>query len=346
MIDITALRIRELSVHWVGNLLRNEGVNFSSSVQETHAQDFLSLVQFLFGNLQRLNLYEFTHSVDKSLNTLFSLTTAISSSSRTVSQVSADIAKHLYSVSDHPRVKAGNLFVGIFDSIKIDGKSCPVLGIFKSEAVDNFIKVNIANGKSSITVDHGASLTSLDKLALIPLPPKGKPKHIYAGCVRGEEAVYWTERFLQLKPTHSAKADTMQYLEICRAFAKDGETDIHDSERLVFLNRSLQFFENSEQYDEVNFASVFTSKTQEQEFRRFKEERENTNQWAIPQQFQIEKGVVRKERTKFQKNIRLDSNIEIRLGFKDHEEMKKRVEHGFDPQRKMAFYKLYYSTED
>jgi hypothetical protein len=344
MIDITGIKIREVFIHCVGNQLRNEGVAYSDVAQKFAPQDELPLIQFLFGHSDRLNSYAFTHSVDTGLNAVRSLASAISSEIGSFKRVSSDIAAHLYSVSNHPRVRAGNLFVGIFDGIRIAGNSSAALGIFKSDTVSDFIKVNVKDGKASFKVDQGAAVTSLDKVGLVFLSRQTKPETVLSACARGEDAVFWNERFLQLTPVHSAKADTKACLDMCRAFAMRGGGPSEDPERLLFLNRSLQFFETSEKYDDAEFSSVFTSKTQEDNFVVYKTEREVDGKASVPGHFIIDKTVVRKERTKFEKNVRLDAHIEIRLRFQNHQEMKKRVEQGFDREKGMSFYKLYYST--
>lgn len=344
MIDITGIEIREIFVHRVGNLLRNEGVAYSELRQQVLPQDKLPLIQFLFGHADRLNSYNFTHSVNPEHNAVYVLAASVFGQSENLKKLSSDIAAHLYSVSNHPRVKAGNLFVGVFDGVRFEGKSHTILGVFKSDTINDFIKVEVSGGKASLKVEQGAAVTSLDKVGLIFLSRKGKPERVLAACSRGEDAIFWNERFLQLAPTHSAKADTKACLDICRAFATQGNSVLNNPERILFLNRSLQFFEDSEKYDELSFASVFTSKTQEKEFKQFKVEREIQDKRNVPDDFEIEKTIVRKERMKFEKNLKLDSNIEIRLRFKNHHDMKKRVEQGFDKEKGLAFYKLYYST--
>jgi len=343
MIDITEIQILKLYIHRVGNQLRNEGVISSESAQNLSRDNDLPLTKFLFGQADRLTRFVFTHSVNPELNTIASLATAVSSQPETLKQVSADIARHLYSVSDHPRIKAGNLFVGLFGGVRFAEKHHKLLGVFKSDNLDDFIKVDVNGGKASLKIEQGAAITSLDKLGLIFLPTKGKPKQVLAACSRGEDAVFWNERFLQLLPVDSSKTNTKACLDICRAFASQRDDHSDDAEKALFLNQSLEFFETAERYSDEDFAGVFASKAQEMEFDQFKAER--AAEQSFPKSFVIEKAIVRKERAKFQKNLRLDSNIEIRLRFKDRDEMKKHVEHGFDREKGLAFYKLYYSTE-
>ncbi|HSI85696.1 MAG: nucleoid-associated protein [Candidatus Methylacidiphilales bacterium] len=346
MIDITGITIYRLFIHRVGNKLRNEGVICSEAAQQLSLDDELMLINFLFGHSERLNAYTFTHSVDSELNSVYALAHAVTEAPENLDRISADIANHLYSVSNHPRVKAGNLYIGLFEGIQMGGQSHTVLGIFKSDTINDFIKVDVEDGKVSLRVEQGAAVTSLDKVALIFLAKFSKPEKVLAACARGEDAAFWNERFLQLQPIQSAKANTKACLDICRAYATRENGQADDPERILFLNRSLQYFENADRYDEGDFASVFTSESQETEFKQFKAEYADEDEEGLPEKFEIEKTVVRKERAKFEKNIKLDPNIEIRLRFKTQDEMAERVEHGFDEEKGLAFYKLYYSGEE
>jgi hypothetical protein len=215
MIDITGIEIRELFIHRVGNLLRNEGVVYSEMRQEVPSLDKLPLIQFLFGHTDRLDSYVFTHSVNPELNAVYVLASAVFGSTENLKKLSFEIAAHLYSVSNHPRVKAGNLFVGIFDGVRFEGQTHTVLGIFKSDTVNDFIKVEVRGGKTFLKVEQGAAITSLDKVGLIFLSRKGKPNRVLAASSRGEDTVFWNERFLQLASTHSAKSDTKACLDTC-----------------------------------------------------------------------------------------------------------------------------------
>ena len=345
MIDISGIKIRELFIHRVGNLLRNEGTVLAETGQKLSIGDLAPLIKFLFGHSDRLNSFEFTHSVNVELNAVAVVAAASTNKSLSLKDASQQIATHLYSVSDHPRVKPGNLFVGIFEGIVFQKKPRTALGIFKSDAMSPFIKVEVAKGKTTLNVDQGAAISSLDKVALVFLPEKGGPFPVLAACARGEDAVFWNERFLQVAPINSAKSKTKAYLDACREFAVKEDSQFSSTGRALFLNRSLQFFEEAEKFDGKAFANVFSNSAQEREFNRFMEVRDFGLKTGQNEAFSIERAVVRKQRVKFERNIRLDSNIEIRLRFSDQSEMAERVEHGFDEVKRLPFCKLYYSKE-
>lgn len=344
MIDISGIKIRELYVHRVGNRLRSEEVCYSESPEKLSATDVGIFTQFLFGHSDRLNTFKFDHSIDEKLNAVSSVVRSVTKMPKMLGKASQEIAAHLYSVSNHPKVKAGNLFVGMFDEVLFEGEPTAVLGIFKSDTVSPFIKVKSGRGKNSLDVDRGAAISSLDKVALVVLSPKGRIHAVLSACSRGDDAVYWNEHFLQIVPINSPKTRTKEYLDACRAFAARENNDLPESERILFLNRSIQFFETADKFDEKSFSEVFSNKTQEKAFSKFKSDRAVDGEGGPPS-FVIEKTVVRKERAKFERNLQLDAHIEIRLKFKDQTEMEKRVEHGFDETKGLPFFKLYYTAK-
>jgi hypothetical protein len=345
MIDVSGIKIRELYTHRVGNRLRSEELAYSESPEKLSAADLGILTQFLFGHSDRLNTFKFDHSIDEKLNAISTVVQSVAKSPKALGKASQEIAAHLYSVSNHPKVKAGNLFVGIFDEILFEGKPRTVLGIFKSDTLSPFVKVETSKGRNSLDIDHGAAITSLDKMALVVFSPKGQILTVLSACARGDDAVYWNEHFLQVVTTSSPKAKTKAYLDACRAFASREDNDLSEAERALFLNRSLQYFESEVRFEEKQFSSVFSNKTQEKAFSKFKADSGVDGEDEEVSDFAIEKTVVRKERAKFERNLRLDCHIEIRLKFKDQKEMEKRVEQGFDETKGLPFFKLYYTAD-
>ena len=345
MINVSGIKICGLFIHRVGNRLRSEQVAYSENPERLAAGDLSILTQFLFGHSDRLNTFKFDHSIDEKLNAISSVAQSVAKSPKALGKASQEIAAHLYSVSNHPKVKAGNLFVGIFEDILFQGKPRTMLGIFKSDTLSPFVKVEAGNGRNSLDIDHGAAITSLDKMALVIFSPKGQILAVLSACARGDDAVYWNQDFLQVVPMSSPKAKTKAYLDACRAFASRDDNDLSEIERTLFLNRSLQYFETADRFDEERFSTVFSNSTQEKAFSKFKADSGVDGEEEDSPTFAIEKTVVRKERAKFERNLRLDSHIEIRLKFKDQKEMEKRVEQGFDESKGLPFFKLYYTAD-
>ena len=54
---------------------------------------------------------------------------------------SRQIAKHLYDISSHPKIKGGELYVTYFSNMVLDGDTVDAVGIFKSETKETYLKV-------------------------------------------------------------------------------------------------------------------------------------------------------------------------------------------------------------
>ena len=55
--------------------------------------------------------------------------------------MSGQIAKYLYKVANHPKIKSGELYVVYFKGVQIEGNMLDAIGIFKSENKETYLKV-------------------------------------------------------------------------------------------------------------------------------------------------------------------------------------------------------------
>jgi hypothetical protein len=77
--------------------------------------------------------------------------------------LSADIAKLLYSKSSHPKVNGGELYVVHFMDMVHEDESINALGIFKSESKTPFMKVLHKADMYDYEFDEGINLHAIDK---------------------------------------------------------------------------------------------------------------------------------------------------------------------------------------
>jgi len=61
--------------------------------------------------------------------------------------------------------------------------------------------------------------------------------------------------------------------------------------------------------------------------------------------FAISDVVVKKQKTKMKTEIKLDTNIQIKLDIDAPETYTENIEQGYDEDKKMKFYKVYYNEE-
>jgi hypothetical protein len=342
MVDATKTEIRSLFVHRVGNKLRQEGCVCSAKPQTLSESEKLALLLFFLGRIQDADSFKFFHPIGIEMNEVYATCRRAFNRPQSFQKVTADLASLLYEASSHPKIKAGNVYFAFLENISLNGVAGSAIGIFKSETIERFLKVEVRTEQTALEVDQGARISSVDKVAIVFCADGKISPEVLTLCSRGEDAVYWQERFLQVIPSGSEKSHTRDYLDLCHAYSNESIPPENASDRALFLNKSLEYFQQSDKFDQKAFGDVFENAEQRKEFEQVRQRFEKERGTKLPSTFGISKQVVTRQRKKFQKNLKLDSNIEVRLNFDSREEMNNHVEHGFDKKKNMSFYKLYY----
>ena len=66
----------------------------------------------------------------------------------------------------------------------------------------------------------------------------------------------------------------------------------------------------------------------------------------IRNQFDVAESVVNKEKKKIKTDIKLDTNIQIKLDIDAPEASSEYLERGYDEDKKMHFYKVFFNVEN
>src|SRR5512133_2494928 len=123
MIQIEDTIIRKLIYHRI-NLDNNSSVLSETLYDFTNDEEEVVLKKiFLKPFLSNTSTYEFTHEIDLELNPLSKLSQSIFEGDDFISQTK-NICQHLKTVSKHPNIKDGDLFIMKFDNISFDTKLC------------------------------------------------------------------------------------------------------------------------------------------------------------------------------------------------------------------------------
>jgi hypothetical protein len=140
---------------------------------------------------------------------------------------------------------------------------------------------------------------------------------------------------------------TKKYLKFCKEFAKDVVLPAEDKkEEVMFLNRSVNYFAKNDDFKETNFLNeVIDNSNLIAEFKNYKVD--NGEKYSIEDltDFPISNKAVTEARKKFKNIINLDTNITIKLDFVNPESADKFIERGWDEERQMYYYLVYYNKE-
>lgn len=345
MIDFSQIKLEKLATHLVGNKLRNEDIRFSKDQTNIEADTLQYLLKYFLSPFKQQEYYNFTHSIELSLNEIYTIATRIFENTESFVTQSSNIAKHLYDNSLHPKVKGGELYVAYFRECILDDEVVEAVGIFKSEIKDIFLKISLnqTDDGYSIYHDSGINTNNLDKGCLIFNTDKEVG---YKVCVidntNREEAQYWKQGFLEVVPFADNYHYTANYLNTTKKFITQHLQDdnITPIEKIDMLSDSIDFFKKREDFDETDFENtVFKDFNLINSFREYKVEIGQKNNIRLPENFSISPVAVKKQSKTFKSILKLDKNFQIHILNNEAE-----IERGVDENGK-KYYKIYFDRE-
>ena len=349
MFNFQNAQLQQMALHLVGNKGREEGFKAGKEIGGELGAELKGILQdFFLNHFKTEDFYTFSHPTDLSMNELFNYCTYIFEEPDAFYAQSLNILEHLYHRSFHPSVQSGELYVVVFDGILVEDEIVKAIGIFKTEHKETFIKV-VPNLDSEeieydIQQEKGTSLKKLDKGALILNMYADEGYRVLTVDVKGNEARYWIDDFLMLQLIKDNKFYTKNYMQLCQTFVK--ESLVADKiDQATTLNKTVDYFSKNESFNFDEFSDhVFEDRDVVQEFKSFKQSFTEKNVEDIQDDFFIEHGAVEKMKKKFKNIIKLDSNIEIKIGSEVSDDSN--IEKGYDSERKLYYYKLFFGKED
>jgi hypothetical protein len=261
-------------------------------------------------------------------------------------EVSVDITRHLYEVSTHPQIKSGDVFVARIEGIILGDRSVDAIGIFKSENKQSFLKLDNASDDFSMSYDDGINIEKLDKGCLILNTGRNEGFRV---CMidktsKSADAQYWRNDFLCIKPCSDEYHQTHQFMSLCKNYIKDKlpeEFEVSKTDQIDMLNKSVSFFKSNEQFDYTNFTrEVIQEPHIIKSFGRYKDDFEQKNALQLGNEFNISDQAVKRQAKIFKSVLKLDKNFHVYI----HGD-RELIERGFDEEKGMNYYKVYFKEE-
>lgn len=347
MNNFTGAILTKLAIHKVGNKSKNEGYHLSKtaiSVDDDLIRDLL--MRYFLSSFKSAEYYTFGHETDLELNDVFQFAALLFSDITTFYENSVSIAQHLYEQSAHPKIKSGEIYVTYFENCVVDNEVVDAIGIFKSESKSSFLKVFAGSDNFEVEQDEGIDINKLDKGCMIYNTEReqGFKISIVDNVGRGDEAQFWKNDFLGLKPREDSFHFTQNYMDLCKNFVENKLTEefnVSKTDQVDFLNKSAKFFEEKDVFDINQYSKeVIGQEDIETSFREYKEKFEQQNDLSLCDEFDISEQAVKNKKRIFKSIIKLDKNFHIYLhGNKDL------IERGFDETSGLNYYKLFFRTE-
>lgn len=348
MFDFSEVSLQSLIIHRVGSLQEESAFHTSESKLSITDEDLEHvLIDFFMRPFKPDAFYHFNTESGLESNDVYQHCKAIFSDPHSFVEKSRFIAQHLHSVSVHPNIKMGELYIAHFIGCVVDGEITDAIGIFKSENKDTFLKVVQQNNHYNVDMQTGISIKKLDKGCLIfnTEEADGYKLSIVDKTNKSQEAMYWMNDFLKVNFRQDAFYDTKNYIELCKAFS-DGvlteENNFSTPDQVHFMKNTKEYFQNHEKFDENDFTQkVINEQAVIDAFSGFKEEFQNAYDLEPGNDFPISKPAIKKQNKYFRPVIKLDKNFHLYVhGNPEY------MEKGYDQDKRMSYYKLMFHEEN
>ena len=350
MINLFNAHIESLSIHRVGNKSRNEAFFLSEQPYNLNDEIVPLLKEYFFKPFREKeeNYYQFAHDVDLEYNDMFNLATEIFANPSSGHDISKKITQHLFEQSNHPHIKNGEVYIAYITNISIDNNVVDAIGVFKSEIKTDFLQFEEKEKTLEMVLQQGVNLNKQDKGCLIFNYKKEEGYKILTIDSNRYDARYWLEHFLSVDAFQDDNFFTKKYLKFCQGFAKDVILPAEDKkEEVLFMNRSVNFFAKNDEFEESKFLNeVVNNPDLIPEFKNYKVDKGEKFSIEDVTTFPIANAAVTDARKSIKNVINLDTNIQIKLDFINPESAEKFVEKGWDEEKQMYYYLVYFNKEN
>lgn len=346
MIVFDSAVMQTISLHKVGNKSRDEELRLSSGPIELADEIKSLLMRYFLSPFKKDEFYNLHNESDLNLNAVYTFASKIFDNPDTLHENSVHLAKHLYEQSTHPKINSGEFYVVYFTDCIIWGELTDAIGIFKSESKDTFLKIYPKQNNFEINKEDGININKLDKGCIILNTEKerGFCVAIVDNISKGSEAVYWRDDFLSIKPREDNYYFTQNTINLCKTFITEelpGEVAVSRAEQAELLNRSAEYFKSNEGFDIEDFTEkVIIEPKYIESFTDFKDRYEDYHGIELADNFEINNSAVKRQAKIMKSVIKLDKNFHIYVHGKAEN-----IEQGYDEDRHLNFYKLFYIEE-
>ena len=350
MLDFSQTNIVRLAITWACNKELNEGVVIPKSTLVT-VNDYVHqiLTTTFFKPFEKNEeFFYFTHDEDVSHNAAYQSCVRIFENPDTLSEEAAALTQRLYEMSTEPKMKGGEFFMALFDSVVLEGEAMPAIGIFKIVQKDPFLRVEKTTETFALQVGEGIGSGKLAMAALIFGIDEAEGYRIMAmdNVVKKDTPSVWLTKFLVTKPIEDNYFNTRHYMSMASEFITEkapAKFGLDKTDTVDLLNRSALYFKENDNFEIEDFTkTLFPDDAEQQEvFKEYKQEYADTAEIPLSDQFDISKQAMRKSSKVFKKVIKLDDNFHIYVHGR-----RELIERGYDEEKGQTFYKIFFDQEE
>ncbi|MCS6832101.1 MAG: nucleoid-associated protein [Flammeovirgaceae bacterium] len=347
MLNLEEVTLYSLAVHWVGNRKEGEELILSNLPIELDVGEVKRmLMRYFLSAFKEPAFFQFYPQETLAYNEVFQTVRKIFADKNTFFPASAHLAQHLYDVSTHPSIRGGEFFVAYFKNCSLDSMFLDAVGLFKAENKETLLKVYPSQDNFRLGKEEGININKLDKGCLIfNIDEENGYKVLVVDRIAKDSiAQFWKDDFLQIRQREDKFFHTHQYLHLCKGFVDDvfnAEHHIDKAEQSAMLHRTYQYFAEKDSFNRIEFENeVIQEPSVVDAFEEYKQKYEQERNLHMNDEFPIAVETVKRNKRFFRSVIKLDKNFSLYV----HGD-REMIERGYDQERKMMYYKLFFKEE-
>jgi hypothetical protein len=349
MIDFSRAQLTHFSINYVGNKGLGEELTTSDKVFE-FKDDFVkeTLLRYFLSPFKTDIYYRFRPKADIAQAFVNNAADELFASRNNFIKQAKELASHLYNQSMHPKIKGGEFYLCYFKDAMVDGELCDALGLFKTENKETYLRVFEHMESFDLDCDNGININKLDKGCIIFNTDKKngyKMSIVDTNNRVAECALYWEEDFLSAVIKPNAYYHTKNFIDTSRGFCEEVLTEannVNKQDQMMMLNRSTSYFKERDKFNLPEFEKEVL--VQPELIEAFKDYRSDFNKrmdLTSIDEFEVSPTAVKKNQKYMRSVVKLDKNFHIYIHAR-HDY----VEKGFDEERGLKYYKLFYVNEE
>ncbi|MCB1209154.1 MAG: nucleoid-associated protein [Verrucomicrobiales bacterium] len=343
-IRFSTASVTSLVLAKIGNPLREEALQTSRELYRVSDDDREILTGLFLKPFKNLAAHRFYHHSSLEHHEMNLLSAAIFSAPSSLHTKGCEMARRLYSKSNHPNIKSGDLCISLVDDIEVDGKLVQAICILKSESVVPFLSISAEDGDLKLHTEQGINPEKIDKGCLIfnHLPRNGY--YVLTFDRSGGESRFWVREFLGLQAIPDSAFLTNTFANIAVNAVKHNLDDtILPEQSSAAAREVIAYFDDREHFDLQEFEEKVL-KTPDA-VARFADQRvkaETEHGEPLKTNFEISPKDVKKVKKHAAAVMKLDTGVEIHLKASEQEPV---LERGYDDAKGMKYIKVFYNED-
>lgn len=348
LFDVVNAKIENLVIHKIGSSNLGTANIYSDNCLKFSEDSMLPVLlkQYFLATFHEPNLYHLDSPSGPNENLVFQACSSIFENTDSFYEYSKVLADLLYKNSLHPNIKEGEFYLTLFNDVRIFDENVRCIGIFKSETKETFLTIQPDGGLIGINYEQGINIKKLDKGCLIfeIEKEKGYVVSMVDKVSKNNEAAFWKNDFLGLQIREDNNYDTQNYMNVCREFVEQVYSPANDVPRenqIDMQSRTIDYFKSNETFNEDQFKeTILENDDIVKAFDEYKQNYQEEKGVNLNNDFIISNDVVKSENKRFKSVLKLDKNFHVYV-HGSHALMEK----GYDDNKKLNYYKLYFDNE-